>query len=149
LTNDFDGTPELDLINDSGTPVPIDEATAHACLHAVSLSEGVTFSMIELVYVTEDEIIDVNKHHLGKDYVTDIISFHYHDAGATVDLEGSLVMCASRIHEQAAELGVSAELEFKRVLVHGLLHLVGHDDTTADLKAAMTRKEDDILSRLG
>jgi rRNA maturation RNase YbeY len=149
LTNDIDGHPELDLINDSGTPVPIDESTALACIHAVSASEGVTFSMIELVYVTEEEIIDVNKHHLGKEYVTDIISFHYHDAGATVDLEGSLVMCAPRIHEQASELGVSPDLEFKRVIVHGLLHLVGHDDTTDALKAAMTRKEDEILSRLG
>lgn len=149
MTNDFDGNTELDLINDSGTPVPIDESTAMACIQAVSAAEGVTFSMIELVYVTEEEIIDVNKHHLGKEYVTDIISFHYHDAGATVDLEGSLVMCAPRILEQAAELGVSPDLEFKRVIVHGLLHLVGHDDTTDALKASMTRKEDEILSRLG
>lgn len=149
MTNDIDGNPELDLINDSGTPVPIDESIAMACIQAVSAAEGVSFAMIELVYVTEDEIIDVNKHHLGKEYVTDIISFHYHDAGATVDLEGSLVMCAPRIHEQAAELGVSPELEFKRVIVHGLLHLVGHDDTTDALKASMTRKEDEILSRLG
>lgn len=149
MTNDFDGNTELDLINDSGTPVPIDESTAMACIQAVSAAEGVTFSMIELVYVTEEEIIDVNKHHLGKEYVTDIITFHYHDAGATVDLEGSLVMCAPRILEQAAELGVSPDLEFKRVIVHGLLHLVGHDDTTDALKASMTRKEDEILSRLG
>ncbi len=149
MTNDIDGHPELDLINDSGTPVSIDESTAMACIHAVSAAEGVTFSMIELVYVTENEIIDVNKHHLGKEYVTDIISFHYHDAGATVDLEGSLVMCAPRIHEQAAELGVSPDLEFKRVIIHGLLHLVGHDDTTDALKASMTLKEDEILSRLG
>jgi rRNA maturation RNase YbeY len=147
LTNEHEG-PELDLINESGTAVPVDEATALTCIQAVSESEGVSFAMVELVYVTEDEIIDVNKHHLGKEYVTDIISFHYHDAGATSDLEGSLVMCASRIHEQAAELGVDATHEFKRVLVHGLLHVVGHDDSTPELKAAMTRKEDDILSRI-
>lgn len=147
MTNEHDG-PELDLINDSATPVPIDQSTAMACIRAVSESEGVSFAMVELVYVTEDEIIDVNKHHLGKEYVTDIISFHYHDAGATTDLEGSLVMCASRIQEQAKELGVDATHEFKRVLVHGLLHVVGHDDSTPELKAGMTTKEDDILSRI-
>lgn len=148
MTNDTEDGPELDLINDSGTPVPIDESTALACIQAVSAAEGVTFGMVELVYVTEDEIIDVNKHHLGRDYVTDIISFHYHDAGATTDLEGSLVMCATRIHEQAAELGVHADQEFKRVLVHGLLHVIGHDDATDELKADMTRREDDILAKL-
>lgn len=147
MTNEHDG-PELDLINESAAPVPIDQSTAMACIRAVSESEGVSFAMVELVYVTEDEIIDVNKHHLGKEYVTDIISFHYHDAGATTDLEGSLVMCASRIHEQAKELGVDATHEFKRVLVHGLLHVVGHDDSTPELKAGMTTKEDDILSRI-
>lgn len=148
MTNDTDEGPELDLINDSGTPVPIDESIAQACILAVCVAEGVSFAMVELVYVTEDEIIDVNKHHLGKDDVTDIISFHYHDAGATTDLEGSLVMCASRIHEQASELGVAADHEFMRVLVHGLLHVIGHDDTTPELKADMTRKEDDILARI-
>lgn len=149
MTNELHEGPELDLINDSGTAVPIDESVAAACVNAVSESENVSFAMVELVYVTEDEIVDVNRHHLGRDYVTDIISFHYHEAGATIDLEGSLVMCASRIHEQAAELGVSAEQEFKRVLVHGLLHVVGHDDTTPELKADMTRREDAILQHLG
>lgn len=148
MTNNTGSGPDLDLINDSGTTVPIDESIALACILAVSTAEAVRFSMVELVYVTEDEIVDVNKHHLGNDDITDIISFHYHDAGATDDLEGSLVMCASRIHEQAAELGVDATHEFKRVIVHGLLHLIGHDDDTPELKAAMTAKEDVILSRI-
>ncbi len=149
MTNDPGDGPELDLINDSGVDIPIDSTKALACLQALSEGEGVTFSMIELVYVTEDEIVDVNKHHLGRDYVTDIISFHYHDGGATQNLEGSLVMCAARIHEQAQELSVDAEHEFKRVLIHGLLHIIGHDDSTSDKKSSMTIKEDHYLNLIG
>lgn len=136
----------LDLVNDSGFPVPVTDETALASALAVESGEGVTFSLIELVYVDEAEIVEVNRHHMGRDYVTDIITFHYHDDGSTSDLEGSLVMCAPRIAEQAAELGVPVETEFRRVLIHGLLHLCGHDDTDPAAKSTMTRLEDRYLN---
>lgn len=144
-TNPGDGT-ELDLINDSGRDIPVTESIARACINAVSTGEEVCFSMVELVYVNENEILDVNKNHLKRDYVTDIISFHYHDEGAKENLEGSLVMCASRIEEQALELGVPVLHEYSRVLIHGLLHVCGLDDGTPEDKAVMTQKEDLYLS---
>ncbi len=147
-TNPGAGT-ELDLINDSGQDIPVTESIALACIEAVSSGEGVSFSMIELVYVDETEILDVNKNHLKRDYVTDIISFHYHDEGAKENLEGSLVMCASRIEEQAQELGVPVLHEYSRVLIHGLLHVCGLDDGTPADKALMTQKEDIYLSSIG
>lgn len=142
MTNKRGAGTELDLINDSGQDIPVTESIAQACVDAVSSGEGVSFSMVELVYVDENEILDVNKNHLKRDYVTDIISFHYHDEGAKENLEGSLVMCASRIEEQAKELGVPVLQEYTRVLIHGLLHVCGLDDGLPDEKAVMTQKED-------
>lgn len=136
----------LDLVNDSGMDVPVTEAAALSSAKAVETGESVSFSLIELVYVDETEIVEVNRHHMGRDYVTDIITFHYHDEGSTSELEGSLVMCAPRIAEQAAELGVPVETEFRRVLIHGLLHLCGFDDADAASKAAMTEREDRYLN---
>lgn len=136
----------LELVNDSGIDIPITEDIALACLETVQTGEGVTFDLAELVYVDEDEIVEVNRHHMGRDYVTDIITFHYHDDGASTGLEGSLVMCAPRIAEQAAELGIPVETEFRRVLIHGLLHLCGYVDSDSGSKAIMTEKEDEYLA---
>lgn len=149
MTNNPGAGTELDLINDSGQDIPVTESIALACINAVSQGEGVSFSMVELVYVDENEILDVNKNHLKRDYVTDIISFHYHDEGAKDHLEGSLVMCASRIEEQANELSVPVLHEYTRVLIHGLLHVCGLDDGTPADKAVMTQKEDLYLSSIG
>jgi probable rRNA maturation factor len=136
----------LDLFNDSDVEVPISDEIARSSIKAVESGEGVTFSLLELVYVDETEIIDVNRQHMGRDYVTDIITFHYHDEGAKTDLEGSLVMCAPRIMEQAIELGIPVENEFKRVLFHGLLHLCGYADANSADKRIMTRQEDRYLN---
>ncbi len=136
----------LDLSNDSGIPIPVSEARVRDLIHAVETGEGVRFAMVELVYVDEAEIEELNKGTFGRDYVTDIISFHYHDDGVTDALEGSLVMCAPRIREQALEFGVDETAEFERVIVHGLLHVIGFDDSTPEDKAAMTHKEDSYLA---
>jgi rRNA maturation RNase YbeY len=135
----------LDLFNDSQVQVPMTDTVARSSILAVESGEGVTFSLLELVYVDETEIVEVNRQHRGQDYVTDIITFPYHDDGAMSDLEGSLVMCAPRIMEQAADLGIPVETEFRRVLIHGLLHLCGYVDTNPADKEHMTQREDRYL----
>lgn len=136
----------LELFNDSDVDVPISDELAWSSVKAVESGEGVTFSLLELVYVDEAEITEVNRQHMGRDYVTDIISFHYHDEGEKSELEGSLVMCAPRITEQAHELGIPVETEFRRVLFHGLLHLCGYDDAKPADKEVMTQREDHYLN---
>lgn len=136
----------LDLFNDSEAEVPISDEIARSSVMAVESGEGVSFSLVELVYVDETEIMDVNRQHLGRDYVTDIITFPYHDEGARSDLEGSLVMCAPRITEQALEMGIPVETEFRRVLFHGLLHLCGYVDANPADKDVMTQREDRYLN---
>ncbi|MCC5925266.1 MAG: rRNA maturation RNase YbeY [Bacteroidetes bacterium] len=121
-------------------------------MDSIQDGENVTFGFIEIVYVNEDEIVKVNQDHLGRDYITDIITFTYSseddefNALDGTDIDGTIYMCAPRIIEQSKELNVSVKQEFKRIFIHGLLHLCGYDDNTYELKKVMTSKENAYLS---
>lgn len=134
----------LTIFNLSGMKIPLRMSDFKALLHLVEQSQKISFSEIELVYVDADQIIDLNREHLNRDYVTDIITFGYNEP-QDEGIEGTLYCCAQRIAEQSKELNVETETEFSRVFVHGLLHLAGLNDTSEQEEAEMRSQEDLIL----
>lgn len=140
--------PDIQLFNESGKEIPIDLEIIRKCLSEVKAKEDCSFSLLEVVYVNESGIVDINQEYLDRDYVTDIISFRYDEAEDKKDIEGTLYCCAQRIYEQALELNEDIEEEFKRILIHGLLHLCGYDDQSAEAKQEMTEKENYYLRKL-
>jgi rRNA maturation RNase YbeY len=137
----------FELQNESGQPVPLDEERAGRISAVVLESEspaGAAF--VELVYVDEAEIQGINRDHLQHDYVTDIITFSYHEAEQPV--ETTLFCCAPRISAQAVEFMQSEKTEFERVLIHGLLHACGYNDQSTDEKNRMTELENHYLNQL-
>ena len=139
----------IEIFNTSGLDLPFAESEAAFLLSEVSADQQCAFSFVEIVFVNENEIVRVNKEFLERDYVTDIISFRYDEDETNQEIEGTLYCCAQRISEQAQDYSNSEKEEFLRVLVHGLIHLVGYDDRTAEEKAEMTRLENKYLSALG
>lgn len=136
----------LTVHNPSGFGLPLEKKYLKEVLKKIENSEKVSFRYVELVYVDEYKIIEINNTHLGRDYVTDIISFRYDDVDGGQNIEGTLYCCAPRIAEQSAEFMTSQKEEFSRVFIHGLLHLIGYDDQTEEDKLRMTRLEDQYLS---
>lgn len=143
---------DIEIFNESSTDIPLKHEEYRAIMDSIQDGENVTFGFIEIVYVNEDEIVKVNQDHLGRDYITDIITFTYSseddefNALDGTDIDGTIYMCAPRIIEQSKELNVSVKQEFKRIFIHGLLHLCGYDDNTYELKKVMTSKENAYLS---
>lgn len=137
----------VELINESELEIPISEQDIFRCVKIVSKGEETDFSLIEVVYVSEEKISEINSEHLGKTYITDIITFDYTDEDSDT-VEGTLFCCAPRIKEQALEFSEPVEKEFKRIVIHGLLHLCGFTDDTDELKKVMSEKEDFYLSQL-
>ena len=139
--------PTLQIFNESSVSIPLDQASARKIISLIEEQEEVTFAFVEVVYVDEDEIVLINMDHLDRDYVTDIISFKYDENSEGKNgIEGTLFCCAPRIAEQAEEFGETTENEFRRILIHGLLHLIGYDDQTTEDKKRMTELEDKYLS---
>ncbi|MEY8020386.1 rRNA maturation RNase YbeY [Muriicola sp. SD30] len=83
----------------------------------------------DLVYILTDdsEILKVNQDYLGHDYFTDIITFEYNKDN---EVSGDIFISLDQIKENAENYSVTFEEELRRVMVHGILHLLGYDDKT-------------------
>lgn len=141
------GSKTLSVSNISGIELPLSEEDLHQIAEIFESDHHTEFREVEAVFVDEAEIVRINREHLGRDYVTDIISFNYNEPGQPF-IEGTLFCCARRIEEQSAEFQTVKRDEFLRVVIHGFIHLMGFDDQTPQDKEIMTRMENQILQRI-
>lgn len=141
-------TSPIEIFNQTNVGLPFSEKEAFLLISNLQKEESVQFDFVEVAFVSESKISEVNKEFLQKEYVTDIISFRYDEDDSNQAIEGTLYCCAPRIMEQANEFNQSPKKEFLRVLIHGLLHLCGYEDSTPTEKKEMTRLEDYYLSNI-
>lgn len=140
--------PDISLFNESEQEIPLTKDQARSALSLVAENESCSFNFVEIVYVDEQQIVRINKEHLDREYVTDIITFRYDEESFQKNIEVTLFCCAPRIYEQAQEFGQSPDREFMRILIHGLLHLCGYDDKSEQSKQEMTKRENFYLDLL-
>jgi len=102
------------------------------------------FSVGEVVYAffNDEDLKLLNSKHLNHDYFTDVISFN--DSKGTV-LNGNIAISIDRVRENAERYKTSFNNELLRVMVHGLLHFMGYNDSSEKETRQMRDKEDDNL----
>ncbi len=99
---------------------------------------------LEFVYMSDEELLEMNKEYLQHDYYTDIITF---DISEEPDfICGTLAMSTDRITENASLHKTTVPRETLRVMFHGVLHLAGYKDKTAADQKAMRAAEDKYLT---
>lgn len=147
MTNQHPSLPFLQVFNESGIDIPVIEHDLQRLIEIIKEKEHVSFELLEVVYVDEEEIVRVNKEYLNRDYVTDIISFRYDEDDSNSPIEGTLYCCAQRINEQAVEFESPTKQEFERIFIHGVLHLIGYDDQRPSDKQKMTELENYYLGQ--
>jgi probable rRNA maturation factor len=103
-------------------------------------------SSISLTLVNDAAIRELNRAHRGKDAATDVLSFPLDPQGAADDgdperLLGDVVISIDTARRQAADYDARLQAEIYRLLIHGLLHVLGHDHEEPDERAVMTREE--------
>ncbi len=111
---------------------------------------------LSILLVNNRAIRMLNRQYRGMDKPTDVLSFlpsHVPSAhrgeGEPLRFLGDIVLSMEKIHAQAAERGHSPDKEFKILLIHGILHLLGYDHEVSPAEAQrMNRKEKLILSGL-
>jgi probable rRNA maturation factor len=101
--------------------------------------EGKSAGNINVIFTTEKKLYDLNKQYLSKDTLTDIITFDYSENQI---IAGDLFISIPRVAENAATYNTEFAHELKRVIIHGILHLLGHEDKNNRQKADMRRMED-------
>ena len=106
-----------------------------------------------IIFVSNDEILDINKNYRGIDRVTDVISFALLDndlSNYNAESElGHIFICVDRAKEQAIEYGHSLEREIGFLAVHGYLHLCGYDHMKKEDEEVMFKKQEEILAKAG
>lgn len=115
-------------------------------LSAVAKDHDHAINELNYVLMGDDALLEYNRRYLDHDAYTDVITF---DGQTGTGVSGDVLMSYDRIKENAATFGVSARHELHRVMVHGLLHLLGHQDKTKTQREAMRGLEDKYLQLLG
>jgi len=104
--------------------------------------ESKSLGDLNLIFCSDEFLLQMNREHLDHDYYTDIITFDY-----TVDrlVSGDLFISIDRVLDNALDLSIDFMDELSRVCVHGLLHLCGYKDKSAADELLMRSKEDEML----
>ena len=101
---------------------------------------------ISIIFCSDNYVLDINQKYLQHDYFTDIITFDYCEGDR---LSGDLFISVDSVRENSVEFGTEFKDELNRVIIHGLLHLVGYDDHTEKDIKLMRSKENYYLSLRG
>ncbi len=97
---------------------------------------------INIIFGSDDYVLEMNRKFLNHDYYTDILTFDYSE---NPYISGDLFISIDRVAENAKEFNVEFVSELNRVIIHGILHLVGLNDKDKNDQIEMTLKEDKYL----
>ena len=109
------------------------------------LSEGKRVGDISFIFCSDKYLLEVNKTYLDHDYFTDIITFDYVEGTL---INGDIFISVDRVRENSTEFKTTFEDELNRILIHGILHLLGYKDKKKSDKFLMTEKEDYFINLL-
>lgn len=162
-----DGDPEV-FVADEQTAVPVDLERWQRLAEATLRAEGVRgLSELSVLFVSEDEITELNEEYMGKQGPTDVLAFPIDAADAEIVahnqpsnrgpdrsppdsgdmplLLGDVVVCPAVAARQAPEHAGSLDDELALLVVHGVLHVLGHDHDEPEARLRMRERELDIL----
>jgi probable rRNA maturation factor len=115
---------------------------------------------VGVVVTTDEEVLSLNRQYLGHDYKTDVLSFGMQEGHSSDDRVefvtpqehpaylGDVVISYDRAAEQGPEYGQSTEAEVATLLIHGLLHLLGYDDSEEGARQRMHARQQELLEAL-
>lgn len=114
-------------------------------LKSVVKNENKSIGKISVIFVDDNYLLDVNIKYLKHNYFTDIITFNYNQG---LNISGDLYISIDTIKSNAEFYQTNFKNELLRVIVHGVLHLLGYNDSNESEQIIMRDKEDFYLNRL-
>ncbi len=99
---------------------------------------------VSVIFLQDKDIVSLNRQFLNHDYPTDVLAFNLEENPGEA-LEGEIYVGFEQAKRQAGEWNVPFRQELQRLVVHGMLHLLGWEDDTPAKKKKMAKREDDFL----
>ena len=137
--------------NTDGVKMPkIRRRDTSTWIKAVVASYGKKVGSIAYIFCNDEKILEVNKQYLQHDYYTDIITFDYCDDEAQMGrkdtISGDLFISLDTVRTNAEQQGTTYDEELHRVIIHGILHLVGINDKAPGEREIMEAAENKALA---
>lgn len=130
----------------------IDENNVSDIFKAVSILVPDTQKWIlNIVFVGDGQMVELNSRYRWKDYTTDVLSFHYYDEFESIeesDTAWEIVLSESKIVSQWEEYGLWSEKEFYKLLIHSVLHILWYDHEDDKDYEIMKKYEDKIWKEI-
>ncbi|MGC1241166.1 MAG: rRNA maturation RNase YbeY [Chryseosolibacter sp.] len=123
--------------------IPKPQKTRRWILDVIS-REKKQLTEINYILCSDEYLLSMNKEYLNHKTLTDIITFDNSEIPDAI--EGDIFISIERVQANAVELATEFDEELHRVLIHGVLHLIGYGDNTPSEKKVMRKKEDAYLS---
>ncbi len=128
--------------NEDIPEINVNEPKLTSAIQYIIKSEHKICGEINIIFCSDEYLLHMNREHLEHDYYTDIITFDYVEENT---INGDLFISVDRISENAGKFAVEFTEELKRVVYHGILHLVGFNDKTEGQRREMREKENYYL----
>ena len=122
---------------------PIETQKVKAWIERVVQGYGKSVGELYYYFCSDDKLLEINQERLGHDFYTDIVTFPLTDCETVLSSEFCISL--NRIKENAETFGRSYESELHRVIIHGVLHLIGFDDHSEEEEREMREKEEEAL----
>lgn len=123
----------------------ISKNTIHRLLYFLKKELEFRVISLEISFVNSSQIIQLNKKHLDHNYSTDVITFNY--SKSKLMLEGEILISSEDALKNAKRFRSSYKEEIYRLIIHGVLHLVGYNDEKTNERKLMKIKEDLLLKQ--
>ncbi|MDF1548866.1 MAG: rRNA maturation RNase YbeY [Bacteroidales bacterium] len=99
---------------------------------------------INYIFCSDEYLRGINMQYLNHDYYTDIITFNYNE---NKTIKGDIYISLDRVRDNAVSYKVNFHTELQRVVIHGILHLLGLKDSTPKQKEIMRKAEDECIEK--
>lgn len=132
----------IDFQNGNVEMPPLDLVKVWQWLTKVAASHNFLLGKVCYRFCDDDEILQSNRQFVGHDYYTDIITFDYTRGNRAA---GDILISLDTVRSNAVGMGIPFDVELRRVLAHGVLHLCGINDKSVEERAVMEEAENKAL----
>ena len=133
----------LQIINQKFINYKLDTLKISKIVDNIFINEKKIYQSISIILEDDDFLKKLKNQYFNQDMYTDVISFNLEDSGQPID--GEIYISLPRVNDNSSSYSNNLNIEFKRIIIHGLLHLVGYDDRTDKEKEQMTNLENQYI----
>ena len=150
-----DASLQVEVLIEPGAEMAIDREDVARAVRSALRAEGVSEGTVTVLLTDDERIRELHRRYMGVDTPTDVLSFgaRAEDSSFVLPPEaasylGDVVISVPCAAWRAAQEGHSLAMELRVLAIHGVLHLLGYDDRTETERAAMWKRQDEILKEL-